>query len=62
MSQREYDEYEVIETDHDEAHVLDAQMATQADEYFMSWEQEQAYIRSIDNHVNKIWTKKEQTQ
>lgn len=29
---------------------------------FMTWEEEQAYLRSIDKHVNKIWTKKEQTQ
>lgn len=62
MSQREYDEYEVIETDHDEAHVLDLMTATQADEHLMTYEQEQAYIKNIDNHVNKIWTKKEQTQ
>lgn len=58
MNQREYDEYEVIETDHDEAQVLDAQMATQADEHFMSYEQEQAYIRSIDNHTNVIYPSK----
>lgn len=58
MSQREYDEYEVIETDHDEAHVLDLMTATQADEHFMSYEQEQAYIKSIDNHVNVIYPSK----
>lgn len=58
MQQREYDEYEVVETDHDEAQVLDAQMATQADEHFMSWEQEQAFLRSIDNHVNMIYPSK----
>ena len=62
MQLPEYDEYERIEVDYDEAHVLDLMTATQADEHFMSWEQEQAYIRSIDNHVNKIWTKKEQTR
>ena len=58
MRQREYDEYEVIETDHDEAQVLDAQIATQADEHFMSYEQEQAFLRSIDNHVNVIYPSK----
>ena len=59
---KQYDEDELIEVDHDEAHVLDLMTATQADEYFMTYEQEQAYIRSIDNHVNKIWNKKEQTR
>ena len=62
MQLPEYDEYERIEVDHDEAHVLDLMATTQADEHFMTYEQEQAYIRSIDNHVNKIWTKKGQTQ
>lgn len=55
---KQYDEYEVVEVDHDEAHVLDAQMATQADEHFMTWEEEQAFLRSIDNHTNVIFESK----
>lgn len=56
-----YDEYERIEPDHDEAHVLDMMTATQADEHW-GLEQEQALLRDIDRRTNTLWLKKEQTR
>lgn len=43
---KQYDEYELIEVDHDEAHVLDMMERTQADEHW-GLEQEQALLRDI---------------
>ena len=46
MQLPEYDEYERIEPDHDEAHVLDMMERAQADEHW-GLEQEQALLRDI---------------
>lgn len=54
MQLPEYDEYEVIEVDHDEAHVLDMMTATQADEHW-GLEQEQALLRDIDRRTNTFY-------
>ena len=64
MQLPEYDEYEVIEVDHDEAHVLEMMDETQADEHW-GLEQEQALLRDIDRRTNTFYNygfKKEQTR
>lgn len=53
-----YDEYELIETDHDEEQILDEMYATQADEVEMSYEEEQAFIKSCSEKINVIYTHK----
>ena len=55
---KRYDEYEVVETDHDEAQVLDIMYATQADEVERSYEAEQAYIKACTEKVNVIYASK----
>lgn len=47
-----YEEQEVVEVDE----ILE--FATQADEYFMTYEQEQAYIKECTEKVNVIYTHK----
>lgn len=64
MQLPEYDEYEVIEVNHDEAHVLDMMTATQAEEHW-GLEQEQALLRDIDRRTNTFYNygyKKENTR
>ena len=58
----QYDEYELIEVDHDEAQVLDDMTATQADEHW-GLEQEQALLRDISKRQNVIYPfkRKEET-
>lgn len=54
MQLPEYDEYEVIEVDHDEAHVLDMMERAQADEHW-GLEQEQALMRDIERRINTFY-------
>lgn len=64
MQLPEYDEYERIEVDHDEAHVLDMMERAQADEHW-GLEQEQALLRDIERRENTFYNygfKKEQTR
>lgn len=64
MQLPEYDEYELIEVDHDEAHVLDMMERTQAEEHW-GLEQEQALLRDIDRRTNTFYNyglKKENTR
>ena len=61
---KQYDEYEVIEVDHDEAHVLEMMDEAQAEEHW-GLEQEQALLRDIDRRENTFYNygfKKEQTR
>lgn len=62
MQLPEYDEYELIEVDHDEAQVLDDMTATQADEHW-GLAQEQALLRDISKRQNVIYPfkRKEET-
>lgn len=64
MQLPEYDEYEVIEVDHDEAHVLDMMERAQAEEHW-GLEQEQSLLRDIDRRTNTFYNygfKKEHTR
>ena len=63
MQLPEYDEYEVIEVDHDEAHVLEMIDEAQVERWGL--EQEQALLRDIDRRTNTFYNygfKKEQTR
>ena len=60
---KQYDEYEVIEVDHDEAHVLDMMDEAQVEHWGL--EQEQALLRDIDRRTNVFYPtkgEKEQTR
>ena len=60
---KQYDEYEVIEVDHDAAHVLDMMDEAQVEHWGL--EQEQALMRDIDRRENTFYNyglKKEQTR
>ena len=50
---KQYDEYEVIEVDHDEAHVLDMMDEAQVEHWGL--EQEQALLRDIERRTNTFY-------
>ena len=53
MQLPEYDEYEHIEPDHDEAHVLEIMDEAQVEHWGL--EQEQALLRDIDRRTNTFY-------
>ena len=60
---KQYDEYEVIDVDQDEAHVLEMMDEAQVEHWGL--EQEQALLRDIDRRTNTFYNygfKKEQTR
>ena len=57
MQLPEYDEYELIEVDQDEAHVLEMMDEAQAEEHW-GLEQEQALMRDIDRRTNVFYPTK----
>lgn len=50
---KQYDEYELIEVDQDEAHVLDMMDEAQVEHWGL--EQEQALLRDIDRRTNAFY-------